>query len=77
MVKAEGGKVNKPCAKLRLYGDFHSFHRGVESSEKKCGATLDIYGGYCMITNGSALAKSVSRAGDSQSGLKYSKVQIL
>ena len=42
-----------------LFRVLHSVHRGVESSEKKCLAPLDIFPSYSKITNGSALPKSV------------------
>jgi len=38
----------------------HSFHRGVESQEKKLSWGLDIFRGFGKITNGSALPKSAA-----------------
>jgi hypothetical protein len=35
--------------------DLHSFHRGVESQEKRFWGALDIFGGYSKIADGSGL----------------------
>ncbi len=47
------------CDGHGLFRVLHSVHRGVESSEKKCLAPLDIFWSYSKITNGSALPKGV------------------
>ena len=54
-------------------GDLHRVHRGVDIGQKILLERLDIYGEHGRIANGSALPKSAGRAGDSQSGLSYSK----
>jgi hypothetical protein len=53
--------------------DLHRVHRGVDIGQKILLERLDIYGEHGRIGNGSALPKSAGRAGDSQSGLSYSK----
>jgi hypothetical protein len=53
----------------------HSIHRGVGNAVKNFLQALDIKKACSKITNGSALPKVLDCAGDSQSGLKYSKEQ--
>ena len=65
------------CDEYGLFRVLHSVHRGVESSEKKCWPHLTYFGLIVRLQMVRHFLKVWDRAGDSQSGLKYSKEQIL
>ena len=65
------------CDEYDLFRVLHSVHRGVESCEKKCLGPLTYFSLIVRLQMVRHFLKVWGRAGDSQSGLKYSKEQIL
>ena len=72
------GKVGSGVIKFHgLFRVLHSVHRGVESSEKSVWPHLTYFSLIVRLQMVRHSLKVWDRAGDSQSGLKYSKEQIL
>jgi hypothetical protein len=75
--KTRFAATSEICDGYGLFRVLHSVHRGVESSEKKCLPHLTYFSLIVRLQMVRHFLKVWDRAGDSQSGLKYSKEQIL